>query len=52
MTLDNVEETLSRQNPEKYIKAGDIKVKFCYVTKLETRNMVIEVDLSTRGKLM
>jgi hypothetical protein len=27
--LDNVEETLSRQNPEKDIKVGDIKAKFC-----------------------
>ena len=52
ITVDNVEETLSRQNPEKYIQAGDIKAKFCYVTKKETRNMVIEVDSSTRGKLM
>jgi hypothetical protein len=52
ITLDNLEETLSRQNPEKDIKVGDIKAKFCYVTKRETRNMVIEVDPSTQGKLM
>jgi len=49
-TLDNVEETLSRQNPEKDIKLGDIKAKFCYVTKRGTKNMVI--DPSTRGKLV
>jgi hypothetical protein len=36
---------------QKKTKAGDIKAKFCYVTKRETRNMVIEVDRSTRGKL-
>jgi hypothetical protein len=52
ITLDNVEETLSRQNPEKDIKVGDIKAKFSYVTKREMRNMVIGVDPSTRGKLM
>jgi hypothetical protein len=48
--LDNVEETLSRQNPEKDIKVGDIKAKFSYVTKREMRNMVIGVDPSTREK--
>ena len=43
-TLDNVEDPLSRQNREKDIKVGDIKAKFCYVTKRGTRNMIIEVD--------
>jgi hypothetical protein len=52
ITLDNVEETLIRQNPESDIKVGDIKAKFCYTTKRETRNMVLEVDPSTRGKLL
>jgi hypothetical protein len=52
ISLDNVEETLSRQNPDKDIQVGDIKAKFCYVPKRETRNMVIEVDSNTRGKLM
>jgi len=52
ITVDNVEEKLSHQNPEKYTQAGDIKAKFCYVTKNEMSNMVIEVDPSTRGKLM
>ena len=52
ITLDNVEVTLSRQNPEKDMKVGDTKAKFRYVTKRKTRNMVIEVDTSNRGKLM
>jgi len=49
ITVDNVEETLRRKNPEKDIQAG---AKFCYVTKKEMRNTVIEVEPSTRGKLM
>ena len=48
-TLDNVEETLTRQNPEKRLKQ-ETKAKFSYVTKRATRNLVIEVDPSTRGK--
>ena len=82
ITLGNVEETLTCQNPEQDInplnaelnpichllallggativvisrlrvKAGDIKAKFSYNTKRGTRNLVIEVDPSTRKKLM
>jgi hypothetical protein len=52
ITLDNVEETLIRQNPEKDIEVGDIIDKFCYATKRETRNMLLEVHPSTRGKLL
>ncbi len=52
ITLDNVELAITRQNPEKDIRVGDIKAKFCYVTKWETRNLVIEVDPSTRGKFL
>jgi len=52
ITLENVEETLTCQNPEQDIKAGDIKAKFSYNTKRGTRNLVIEVDPSTRKKLM
>lgn len=46
------EETLAKQNPELEIKEGDIRPKFCYTTKRETRNLVIEVDSSTRRKLI
>ena len=52
ITLDHVGEAVTRQNPEKDIKIGDIKAKFCYVTMLEKRNLVIEVDPSTRGKFL
>jgi hypothetical protein len=51
ITLGNVEETLTCQNPEQDIKAGDIKAKFSYKTKLGTRNLVTEVDPSSRKKL-
>jgi len=52
ITVGNVEETLTCQNPEQDIKAGDIKAKFSNNTKRGTRNLVIEVDPSTRKKLM
>ena len=52
INLDNAEETLAKQNPELDIKEGDIRAKFCYTTKRETRNLVIEVDPGTRRKLM
>jgi len=52
ITLENVEETLTLQNPELDFKEGDIRAKFCYTTKRETRNLVIEVDCGTRKKLM
>ena len=50
--LENVEGTLTCQNPEKDTKAGDIKAKFSYITKRGTKNLLIEVDPSTRKKLM
>lgn len=52
ITLENVEETLAKQNPELDIKEGDIRAKFCYTTKRETRNLVVEVDSGTRRKLI
>jgi hypothetical protein len=52
ITLENVEETLTIQNPELDLKEEDIRAKFCYTTKRETRNLVIEADSGTRTKLM
>jgi hypothetical protein len=52
ITLGNVEDTLTCQNPEQDIKAGDIKAKFICKTKRGTRNLVIEVVSSTRNKMM
>ena len=50
--LENVEETLAKQTPELEIKEGDIRAKFCYTTKRETRNLLLEVDSGTRKKLI
>jgi hypothetical protein len=49
---ENAEETLTKQNPELDIKEGEIRAKFCYTTKRETRNLEIEVDSGTRKKLI
>ena len=51
ITLDNFENPLTVQNPDLDLKEGD-RAKFCYTTKRETRNLVIEVDSGTRRKLM
>jgi hypothetical protein len=52
ITLKNVAENITIQNPELYFKEGDVQAKFCYTTKRKTRNLVIEVDSETRKKLM
>jgi hypothetical protein len=33
ITLENVEETFTIQNPELDLKEGDIRAKYCYTTK-------------------
>jgi len=52
ITLENVAEILTIQNPELYLKEGDVRAKFCYTTKRKTSNLVIEVDSGTRKKLL
>jgi hypothetical protein len=52
ITLENAEETIAKQNPELHIKEGDIRAKFCYNTKRETRNLVMEVNSETRKKII
>jgi hypothetical protein len=44
VTIENIEETSAKQNPELNIKEGDIRAKFCYTPKRETRNLEIEVN--------
>ena len=44
--LQNVEGTLTIQNPELDLKEGD-RAKLCYTTKRGKRNLVIEVDSGT-----
>jgi hypothetical protein len=52
LVLLSFPKTLTKQNPELDIKEGDSRAKFCYTTKRQTRNLVIEVDSETRKKLI
>ena len=52
ITTENIGTTLAKQNPELDIKEEDIRAKFSYTTKRETKNLVIEVDSGTRKKLI
>jgi len=49
--MENIEETLIKQNTEINIQEGSIVPKFIYTTKRGTRNLVVEVDSETRKKL-
>jgi len=51
INMENVEETLIKQNTEINIQEGSIVPKFIYTTKRGTRNLVVEVDSETRKKL-
>ena len=50
ITMENVRETLMKQNPEINLNDRISEPKFCYTTK--RGNLVIEVDSSTRIKLL
>jgi len=52
ITTSNIEGTLIKQNPDLYLKAGDINAKFNYETKKHTRNLVVEVNAQTRKLLL
>ena len=52
ITTKNIEETLIKQNPDLYLQPGDIIAKFCFTTKKQTRNLVVEVNAQTRKTLM
>jgi len=51
ITMENVEETLIKQNTEIKIQEGSIVPKFNYTTKRGTRNLVVEMHSETRKKL-
>jgi hypothetical protein len=51
-TTSNIEGTLIKQNPDLYLKAGDITVKYNYETKRHTRNLVVEVKAQTQKLLL
>jgi len=50
--MENVRETLMNQNPEINLSDRILEPKFCYTTKWGNRNLIIEVDSSTRIKLL
>jgi len=50
--MDNVRETLMKQNPGINLNDRILEPKFCYTTKRGNRNLVIGVDSSTRFKLL
>ena len=52
ITTSNTDETLIKQNPDLYLKAGDINAKYNYETKKHTRNLVVEVNAQTRKLLL
>ena len=52
ITLDNISENMSLQNPELAAEGEKIIPKFCYTTKRGARNIVIEVNSETRKNLL
>jgi hypothetical protein len=52
ITTSNIDGTLIKQNPDLYLKAGDINAKYNYETKRHTRNLVVEVNAQTRKLLL
>jgi len=48
----NLEDTLMAQNPDISLNKGDIKTKFCYTTKKQKRDLVMEVGAQTRKLLI
>jgi hypothetical protein len=51
VTVDNAEDIISIQNPELNLNVGDVKPKFAFRGKRNTRNLVIEVGAQTRQKI-
>jgi len=50
VTVENAEDIITTQNPELTLNAGEVKPKFVYRGKRNTKNLVIEVDPQTRQK--
>jgi N-acetylglucosamine kinase-like BadF-type ATPase len=50
-TVDNLEETITAQNPELDLEPREINARFIYTTKWGQTNTVIEVGPETRRKL-
>jgi hypothetical protein len=52
ITTSNIEGTLIKQNPELYLKAGDINAKYNYETNKYSRNLVVEANAQNRKLLL
>jgi hypothetical protein len=52
ITTCNTEGNLIMQNPDLYLKAGDINAKYIYETKKHSRNLVVEVNAQTLKLLL
>jgi hypothetical protein len=52
ITTSNIEGTLIKQNPDLYLKAGNITAKYNYETKRHTQNLVVEVNAQTQKFLL
>lgn len=52
ITFENAERKILDQNPELNLNAGDLQAKFCYVTKNNRKNLVIEVSSQVRRDLL
>jgi len=50
--MDNVRETLMKQNPEINLNDRILDPKFCYTINRGNRNLVIDMDSCTRIKLL
>jgi hypothetical protein len=51
-TTENILESLTQQNPELDPVGDNIVPQYCYTTKREIKNIVIEVDSETRKRLL
>jgi len=52
ITTGNLENTMLAQNLDVSLKQGNTAAKFCYETRKNTRNLVIEVSAQTRKTLL
>jgi hypothetical protein len=52
ISTQNLQDTLMAQNPDISLNKGDVEAKFCYTTKKQNRNLVVEVGAQTRKLLI
>lgn len=52
ITIDNAAGRIAEQNPELNLNSEDIQPKFCYTTKSNKKNLVVEVSPQVRHELL